>query len=128
MRILEPYKNFTDHRGIFFGIINSGQWEEINYVETKADQVRGGHYHKETRELFFVIEGDIEVTIEKLGGQSRSVFTAGKGSIFVVEPFEIHTFRCKMACRWINVLSKRIADQFQDFFVLEHKEHSNEAS
>ncbi len=117
MRILEPYKNFTDSRGSFLGIINSGQWEEINYVETEANQVRGGHYHKETSELFFIINGNIEIKIEKVGEKNRINLTVGSGTIFVIEPLEIHTFVCKTACQWINVLSKRIGNQFQDIHI-----------
>jgi mannose-6-phosphate isomerase-like protein (cupin superfamily) len=114
MKLLEPYKTIEDQRGRFFGIVNSGQWEEINCVETVAGQVRGGHYHKETRELFYIIDGDIDITITELNGTVVSHFTVGAGSVFVIEPYEIHTFLCKSACRWINVLSKRIDDQFHD--------------
>ena len=117
MKQFEPYKKFEDTRGRFFGIVNSGQWEEFNYVETLANQVRGGHYHKETRELFFIIDGSIEITISGLNGENKKKFTAGPGSIFVIEPFEIHSFECKTLCKWINVLSKRIDDQFHDIHV-----------
>ena len=55
MIVLEPYKKFDDARGRFFGIVNTAHWEEINYIETAAGQIRGGHYHKEKRELFFII-------------------------------------------------------------------------
>ncbi len=117
MKLFEPYKRFEDSRGSFLGIVNSGQWEEINFVETSANQVRGGHYHKETRELFFIVDGNIEITITELGGGSISNVTVGPGSIIVIEPFEIHSFACKTACKWINVLSKRIDDQFHDIHV-----------
>lgn len=117
MKPFEPYKKLEDSRGSFLGIVNSGQWEEINFVETAANQVRGGHYHKKTWELFFIIDGDIEITITELGGVGMNKFTVGPGSIFVIEPFEIHSFACKTPCKWINVLSKRIDDQFHDIYV-----------
>lgn len=115
MKILEPYKSIHDKRGLFLGIVNSAHWEEINYIETFAGEVRGGHYHTETRELFFIIEGEVEITIQSVDrNETRNVLVM-KGSIFVVEPGEVHTFSCKTACKWINVLSKRIDDQFYDF-------------
>jgi dTDP-4-dehydrorhamnose 3,5-epimerase-like enzyme len=117
MIVLKPYKNFTDARGQFYGIINTAQWEEINYIETVAGQIRGGHYHRETRELFFIIEGNIEVKIESLHGNAPHIYNMEKGSLFVVEPYEVHTFICKTDSKWINVLSKRIDDQFHDFHV-----------
>jgi dTDP-4-dehydrorhamnose 3,5-epimerase-like enzyme len=114
MRMLLPYKQFVDNRGSFLGIINSGQWEEINYIETTAGQKRGGHYHKDTRELFFIIEGEIDITVYKIGADESVSYKVGKGAIFVIDPLEVHTFTCNTYCRWINVLSKRIDDQFND--------------
>lgn len=114
MRIFEPYKKIEDRRGSFLGIVNSGNWEEVNFVETMAGQVRGGHFHKEIRELFFIIEGEIDITIAGLTGGESHNYTVGPGSIFVIEPFEVHTFTCRTTCKWINVLSKRIDDQFHD--------------
>jgi len=115
MRILESYKHFGDMRGEFLGIINDGRWEEINYVETESGQVRGGHYHADTQELFFIIEGDIEIQVVSIDGRSIQKFTAQKGYIFVVEPLEVHIFKCLTRSKWINVLSKRMDDNKPDF-------------
>ena len=117
MRMLTPYKQFTDRRGAFLGIVNSDHWEEFNYVETKAGEQRGGHYHKETRELFYIIDGEIDVSIKDLKQDPPHTFHVGPGAIFVIDPFEIHVFTCRTACRWINVLSRRIDDQFHDIHV-----------
>ena len=65
MRIIKPYLENSDNRGLFFGIINYGNWEEINYIETNSGNIRGDHYHKNTIEMFFIIEGEIELTILK---------------------------------------------------------------
>lgn len=114
MKTLDPYTKFEDNRGLLLGIVNSGYWEEINYVETQADQVRGGHYHKETREMFFIIDGEIEIRIDDINGKNIRNFSARKGSIFVVEPFEVHTFMCKTKSSWINILSKRMDTRASD--------------
>lgn len=120
MKIFEPYKKFEDGKGTFTGIVNSGLWEEINYVETAAGKVRGGHYHRETRELFFIIEGDIDITVTDLDGNVTHAFSASRGSIFIIEPLEVHTFVCRTDCRWINIMSRRIDDQFHDIHPLTH--------
>ena len=106
MTILEPYRQFADARGRMLGVINEGQWEEINFVETAAGHVRGGHYHRETRELFLIISGDIRVRIVREGVASQHDFSAG--SVFVIEPGESHWFETLTPCTWINVLSRRI--------------------
>ncbi len=122
MKIFESYKHLRDSRGSFTGIINSGLWEEINYIETQAGQIRGGHYHRETKELFFIVEGKGEVTLHDLEGKQTKKFSFDKGSIFVIDPYEVHTFECHTECRWINVLSKRLDDQFHDIHVPDPRE------
>ena len=114
MKILEPYKTNMSNRGLFFGIVNSGDWEEVNYIETKANQVRGNHFHKEATELFFIIEGEIDIKVTNTSGETIKEFTAKKGSIFLIEPLEVHTFTCKSDCKWINVMSKRMDDNLLD--------------
>ena len=73
MTILEPYRQFSDSRGQMLGVINDGKWEEINYVETVAGCVRGGHYHRNPRELFLMISGTIKVRIRPVNGQTSRV-------------------------------------------------------
>lgn len=107
MQILNPYRHFDDSRGRMLGVINDGQWEEINYIETAASCTRGGHYHRNTRELFLLISGTIKVRIRALDRQDFQEFTLSGGSIFVVEPGEAHWFEALTACSWINALSKR---------------------
>ena len=106
MTILEPYRQFADARGRILGVVNEGQWEEINFVETAAGQSRGGHFHRETRELFLIISGEIRVRIGEGPGESTHDF--GPGAVFVIEPGEAHWFESLTPCTWINVLSRRI--------------------
>jgi dTDP-4-dehydrorhamnose 3,5-epimerase-like enzyme len=115
MRVLEPYKRFEDGRGAFLGIVNSGNWEEVNYIETKAGQVRGGHYHKKALELFFIIDGEIDIEARDIGGGGAvDTLSVSKGAIVIIDPYEVHTFSCRTACKWINFLSRRMDDQFLD--------------
>ena len=114
MQILSPYRRFDDSRGRMLGVINDGQWEEINYVETAASCVRGGHYHRDTRELFLIISGTVKVRIRALDQPEVQEFTVSSGSIFVVEPGEAHWFETLTACSWINALSKRLDEAAPD--------------
>jgi len=114
MLLLKPYTQQQDDRGSFTGIINSGHWEEINYVETKAGQIRGGHYHAETKELFFILEGDVEITINSMRDKQEQSIHVGKGSIIIIDIGEIHTFRSLTASKWINVLSKKMDSNVPD--------------
>jgi len=114
LQVLSPYRHFDDSRGRMLGVINDGQWEEINYIETAASCIRGGHYHRATRELFLLISGTINVRIRTLDRQEVQEFTFSGGSIFVVEPGEAHWFETVTPCSWINALSKRFDEAAPD--------------
>jgi len=111
---LLPYVKNVDERGGFWGITQDG-WAEINFIETGAQQVRGNHYHKETRELFFIISGEIEIVIDDLVSGKHSELSVSKGDIFIIEPYQLHTFRTQTAAQWINMLSKPVDPQNPDF-------------
>lgn len=116
MKILTPYKQFADSRGSFSGLTNSGTWEEFNYLETNAGEVRGGHYHKESLELFYIIDGELDIQITDLNHVIVAEHSVKRGAIILIEPFEFHTFTCRTECRWINVLSKKIDGRAPDIF------------
>lgn len=114
MQRLSPYIKKLDDRGGFWGITQEG-WAEVNFIETAAQQVRGNHYHKETRELFFIISGEIEIVIDDLRSGEHVEMTVGKGDVFIIEPYELHTFRTRTKAGWINMLSKPVDQQNPDF-------------
>ena len=114
MKRLSPYVERVDERGGFWGITRE-RWAEVNFIETAAGQVRGNHYHKETRELFFIIDGEIDVSVEDLRSGERVEMSVTKGDVFIIEPYELHTFHTKTDAQWLNMLSKPHDPQDPDF-------------
>jgi dTDP-4-dehydrorhamnose 3,5-epimerase-like enzyme len=105
MRNLTPAFSHTDSRGILTTIFNDGKWPEVNYLESRANIVRGGHYHQRTEEMVFIIEGQVEVIIENINTRAKHTCVLGKGETLIIEPLESHTFRTLTYCRWLNFLS-----------------------
>lgn len=103
-----------DDRGFIYSVIHNGEWREINYVESQAGSVRGGHYHKETLECFFVIKGSIDVYINNIKNGVQENFNVKGRSVFVVEPFEVHEFKVLEDSAWINILSKPMDSRDKD--------------
>ena len=120
MQKLSPYFIRDDDRGGFLGITQES-WAEVNFIETGANQVRGNHYHKETRELFFIVSGEIEVVIDDLNSGKHFELSFRKGDIFIIEPYEVHTFRTSTDAQWINMLSKPMDPQNPDFHHVDNK-------
>lgn len=115
MKRVEPYCVREDARGKLVGLMNEGKWEEFNYLETKAGEVRGNHYHKNTTELFFILDGEIRVELVKPGGSVNTQLVR-RGDILLVEPGEMHTFHCVTDACWINALSQRFDDLNPDIY------------
>ena len=118
---LDPYMSHSDERGLFTGITRQ-PWAEINFVETAAGQIRGDHYHRETKELFFIVSGEIHIRIRDVRTGVEKDFTASAGDIFVVEPYENHVFETRTKAAWINMLSKPLDERSPDFHRIDQGE------
>ncbi len=106
---LKSYFSHKDDRGSILGISNKFNIEEINLIESKSGSVRGNHYHKKSFELFFIIEGEIEVIVQKIsngglvGKQER--FIVKENDIFIIKPYIVHSFNILKDSKWMNALS-----------------------
>ena len=109
IKIIDRYFSYKDERGSLEGIINYGQWRELNIIESCAGTIRGNHYHKDIHELFIILDGEIKVVAQRVvnhklfGRQSEKIVKTGDA--FIVEPMINHTFYVIKNSRWINVLS-----------------------
>ncbi len=90
LKDLTPDFVFPDHRGLLVQICREG-YSQVNAVFTKKGAVRGNfHYHKNTKEAFFVISGKIRVHAEKNGETETREFKGG--DMFLVEEYVRHSF------------------------------------
>ena len=122
IEFFDSYFNYKDERGSILGITNKNLWEEINFTTSEKGAKRGGHYHKYTKELFFIIEGKIEVITQiinldnKLGDKTINIVK--KDDIFLIEPHVVHYFNILEDSKWINVLTKKIDKDKPDMFYI----------
>ena len=87
---LTPDFVFPDDRGLLVQICRDG-YRQVNAVFTKKGAVRGNlHYHKHTKEAFFILSGKVRVTAERDGVTEERVF--GTGDMFLIEEYVRHTF------------------------------------
>ncbi len=93
IQLIKHYQKTTDDRGDFYGIVHSGNWEEVNRVTSKSGAVRGNHYHQFTREIIFMISGKVKVQLtnaEDLSDRRSFILHAGEG--ILIPPMVIHSF------------------------------------
>lgn len=86
--LLDADFQFADARGELVQLVHHG-YEQINILTTHAGAERGTHYHKETKEAFYVVTGKVKVVFE--GGNTKEEAIFSKGDFFCVLPFTKHT-------------------------------------
>lgn len=106
LNYLETDFSFSDERGCLTQLVREG-YSQVNYVETKAGVVRGGHYHKINKEAFYLISGEIEVKLASLDGVMEH-YTFKSGDMFSIEPNVIHTFSYKEDTKMICMYDKGV--------------------
>jgi mannose-6-phosphate isomerase-like protein (cupin superfamily) len=120
------YKNYfrnKDTRGLIIGLVNKGNWKEINYFETSGNQIRANHYHKETDELFIILKGKMKITLKNIlvdGSPGRNIesYEIKKGDVFVISKMTYHTFEILQKSVWLNALSIKMDKKNPDFHSL----------
>ncbi|MBN1531773.1 MAG: cupin domain-containing protein [Spirochaetes bacterium] len=120
MRIKQKATFTRDARGLFTCLLSEGLhgYADLNYAETKKGETRGNHYHKTTGELFIVISGAIELTVEKIENDTvvkRETHTFTRFDSFEIEPYENHTIRALEDSTWIALLTETFSEEKMDF-------------
>ena len=111
----------TDERGTICQV-SSIPITQVNYLFTKRAAKRGCHYHKINREIFYVIDGNLEVTVEKSGDKtSKQIYSFVTGDLFLVEPFTVHDFNFLEDTKMLVMYDKgvELPDKSKDIYPAE---------
>lgn len=92
IEILKPDFEFNDNRGKLMQLLH-GEIAQVNYVESNPSSLRGGHYHKLNKETFFIIDGEVGVTVRK--GDAQETYSFKSGDMFSIDKNVIHSFDYK---------------------------------
>ena len=118
IQIIKPNFSYSDERGTLIQLVREG-YKQFNVIESKAEVVRGGHYHKENIEVFYVISGSFSFTAKK-----DSIFenyTFVQGDMFLVPPFVIHEFNYTQDTLLVGMYDKGVehTDGTKDIYTSE---------
>ena len=93
VEIVKPDFVFEDERGLLAQLTHE-PFGQVNAVYTKKGAVRGNwHYHKTTKEAFFIISGKVDVYL-RLGSMEEK-HTFSSGDMFIIPENVKHTFDYK---------------------------------
>ena len=116
---LQPNFEHRDQRGKFIEVWRGEEWREMNFFTIHAGLTRGGHYHKETRELFYVVEGECEMRLIDVRTGSESTFSFRKDDVVIVDPYELHYLTAHRESKIVSCLSLPHDDKHPDVFTPE---------
>tara|TARA_Y100000589_G_C27172555_1_gene637340 strand:+ start:2177 stop:2554 length:378 start_codon:yes stop_codon:yes gene_type:complete len=92
MIIKDIKKNFEDNRGIITDIITKERIDYVTIITNKKGAVRGNHYHKETVQYLYVLEGSILVA-SQFEGKEIEKEILNEGSLLFNEAYERHAIK-----------------------------------
>ena len=87
IRLLSPEFRHADNRGILVQLVSRG-YSQVNILVSNQGVTRGGHYHKICHEAFYIIDGKVEVTLERDGNKQKVFFS--NGDFFEIPPYTAH--------------------------------------
>ena len=94
---------FEDARGTLVQLVHQG-YAQVNILKTKAGVFRGGHFHKISKELFYVLSGSVEVRMKKDDEEETHLFLAG--DFFEIQPYVIHSMTFPEDCTMVALYDR----------------------
>ena len=94
IEIIKPDFTYEDDRGSLIQLVHYG-YKQVNIIKSVRGAIRGGHYHKNNSEVFFIISGKLRLKcwhVNKENNKDIKSFLFEKGSMFKIEPFVGHEF------------------------------------
>ncbi len=119
MKQVRGQQIFADDRGRITHICAGPSWCEVNRFSSVAGAVRGNHYHKQTHELIFILEGRVRFDLLDVRSGERRRCEVGPDEGLWIEPYEHHTLTVLEDTHWIAMLSRVFDDSAPDLHRLE---------
>lgn len=106
MLLLQPEFVHSDSRRVLRQLLTD-DIKQINHYEAAKGSILGKHYHKKTREYFYIVKGTIIYNKIKIINKNR---------LFVVEPGDYHVIECLTAVNMLTFLTKAYTTEDPDTF------------
>jgi len=83
---------FEDQRGSISDIILGQTIKHVGIITSKANSLRGSHYHKSSIQYNYVISGKLELKLKKSGQETAKIekIILEPGDLVEIQPYVIH--------------------------------------
>ena len=120
IKIITPNFQYEDLRGRLVQLVRTG-YCQVNIIESVAGATRGGHYHIQNREAFYVIGCKLKLTVWHLNvGTQKEEYEFSENAMFEIEPYTIHSFEFIEPTMLVSMYSMgvELADGKKDIYTL----------
>lgn len=108
---LTPDFSHEDARGKLIQLIHDG-YRQVNVLTSTGGTVRGNHYHKKCGEAFYILQGSVEVSLQKDDKMDDVLFATG--DFFQIYPLVRHTMRFPEDCLMLQLYTECVESQNGD--------------
>lgn len=105
VQIMKPNFVHSDSRGSLTQLVREG-YAQVNVITSNKGCFRGGHYHKLNQEAFYIITGELKLTVRKDDNVQEYVFK--HGDMFMIPPFVIHDFNFTLDTTLVSMYDKGV--------------------
>lgn len=97
MNVSRIAASFSDNRGDIVDILRNCVVEYATIITSKRGAVRANHFHKETFQYVYILDGKMRV-VAQMPNEPREEVILTKGDLIVNEPLERHAFEALEDC------------------------------
>lgn len=94
-KLLDTDFEHKDDRGKLVQLVHDG-YKQINILYSKSGTIRGKHYHKTASEAFYVVNGSVNVYLER--DKISDQITFRQSDFFSIPPLTLHSMTFPEDC------------------------------
>jgi quercetin dioxygenase-like cupin family protein len=89
VKVTRPEYTHKDERGEIIDILSKEHIEYVTLITSAKGTARGNHYHKETVQMAYILQGKMKL-LTKMPGHPVVATIIEKGDLAVTDPMEEH--------------------------------------
>jgi quercetin dioxygenase-like cupin family protein len=91
MDVVKVPVSFRDDRGEIIDVLKKGLIEYVTIIRSRKGAVRANHFHKDTHQYVYVLDGSLRV-VSQMPGEPASDVRLEAGDLILNVPHERHAF------------------------------------
>ncbi|MBO5353623.1 MAG: cupin domain-containing protein [Lachnospiraceae bacterium] len=105
IKFIKPDFEFESEKGLLVQLVHAG-WNQVNVLKSPKGSKRGGHFHKENEEAFYIIDGSVKLILDS--DEEHEETNLKRGDMFMISPYLLHNFEFYEDTTMVSMYSKGV--------------------